>query len=305
MQVFWLFCTKSLMTVSQSMGSSKSRRAEDDSRSVYGYLGTSLSGRVSHQVVVFSRKSWLAYQVLFCVVALLETGATTTTTEKAIDLGSKTKNSQSAWYLAEFLCSHCTTKLTWQPWPVWQCDHLWLLLNIYDRRSVKADRFFHKYLYRDSSVSIVLPHVKESKTVLDSGFHAVDSGFQVLDSSFCQWNLDSGFQSLVGFQNPWAVFQIPKPRIPDRKSKNSRISESGFRGANRWFFFTSRYWMIFGCASVSLNYKTTQKKSRHSMQWPLGTDHRQRKGKGTTPMLKQFHVKIKKCCSPVMVESSK
>ena len=41
-----------------------------------------------------------------------------------------------------------------------------------------------------------------SKTVLDSGFHAVDSGFQVLDSSLCQWNLDSGFQCLVGFRIP-------------------------------------------------------------------------------------------------------
>ena len=42
------------------------------------------------------------------------------------------------------------------------------------------------------------PHVKESKTVLDSRFHAMDSGFQVLVSSLCKWNLESGFQSLVG-----------------------------------------------------------------------------------------------------------
>ena len=34
-------------------------------------------------------------------------------------------------------------------------------------------------------------HVKESKIVLYSGFHAVDSGLQVVDSSFCRWNLDS------------------------------------------------------------------------------------------------------------------
>ena len=42
---------------------------------------------------------------------------------------------------------------------------------------------------------------------------AVDSGLQVLDSSLCQWNWDSGFQSLVGFRIPKAVFRIPKPRI--------------------------------------------------------------------------------------------
>ena len=39
-------------------------------------------------------------------------------------------------------------------------------------------------------------HVRESKTVLDSGFQVMDSAFQVLDSSY-QWNFDSGFQSLV------------------------------------------------------------------------------------------------------------
>ena len=47
-------------------------------------------------------------------------------------------------------------------------------------------------------------------------FHAVDSGFQVLDSNFCQWNLGSGFQSLVGFRIPWAVFRgaIHSTKIP-------------------------------------------------------------------------------------------
>ena len=43
---------------------------------------------------------------------------------------------------------------------------------------------------------------KESETVLDSGIQTVESGLQVLDSSLCQRNLDSGFQSLVGFRIP-------------------------------------------------------------------------------------------------------
>ena len=42
----------------------------------------------------------------------------------------------------------------------------------------------------------------------------MDSGFQVLDFSLCQWNLDSGFQSLVGFRVPCAVFRIPQEKIP-------------------------------------------------------------------------------------------
>ena len=59
--------------------------------------------------------------------------------------------------------------------------------------------------------------LRKSRTVVDSGLHAVDSGFQVLDSSICQWNLDSGFQSLMGFRIPQAVFQILKPSISTGK----------------------------------------------------------------------------------------
>ena len=51
-------------------------------------------------------------------------------------------------------------------------------------------------------VVFLLLHVREHKTVLDSGFHAVDSGIQVLNASFCRWNLDSRFQLLVGFRIP-------------------------------------------------------------------------------------------------------
>ena len=43
-----------------------------------------------------------------------------------------------------------------------------------------------------------LPHVRESKVRLDSGFHALDSGFHVL-CMFLLMELVSGFQSLVGF----------------------------------------------------------------------------------------------------------
>ena len=38
------------------------------------------------------------------------------------------------------------------------------------------------------SCSFVSPRARESKTVVDSAFHAVDSGFQVLDSSLSHWN---------------------------------------------------------------------------------------------------------------------
>ena len=83
------------------------------------------------------------------------------------------------------------------------------------------------------STKTLSPHVRESKTSWDSWFHAVDSGFQVLDSSLGQWNLDSGFQSLVGFRIPWAVFRIPLAvfRIP--QAKISHIPESGFLNMGR------------------------------------------------------------------------
>ena len=39
-----------------------------------------------------------------------------------------------------------------------------------------------RHLCYSDNVVATSPRVKGSKTVLDSGFHAVDSGFQVLDS---------------------------------------------------------------------------------------------------------------------------
>ena len=62
--------------------------------------------------------------------------------------------------------------------------------------------FFSGRVGRDGKallVTFATPFIGKTKTVLDSGFHAVGSGFQILDSSLCQRNLDSGFQSLVGF----------------------------------------------------------------------------------------------------------
>ena len=72
-------------------------------------------------------------------------------------------------------------------------------------------------------MSFVSFHVREPRTVLDPGFHALDSGFQVLDSSICQWNLDSGFQSFVGFRIPWAVFS-------DSKTQDSGFHKQNFPG---------------------------------------------------------------------------
>ena len=60
--------------------------------------------------------------------------------------------------------------------------------------------------------------VRGSKTVLDSGFHAVDCEFQLLDSR--------SYTAELGFRILTAVFRIPRPgfRIPQAKT----FQDSGF-----------------------------------------------------------------------------
>ena len=89
------------------------------------------------------------------------------------------------------------------------------------------------------------------------GFRIPVTGFRIL----CQWNLESsGFQMLVGFRIPWAVFRFPRPRIsiPQAKVFTFRIPQakivpdSGIRyplhGANEInFFHSSQQWeQVFG-----------------------------------------------------------
>ena len=71
------------------------------------------------------------------------------------------------------------------------------------------------------------PHVRESRAVLNSEIHAEDSGFQVLDSPICQWNLDSGFQSLVGLGC-----------FPDSKAQDSGFHKQNFPGFRNLDFLT-------------------------------------------------------------------
>ena len=65
--------------------------------------------------------------------------------------------------------------------------------------------------WRPRRQNLTLPHVKGSKTALDSGINAVDFGFLVLDSSLRQWNLESRFQSFwdYRFLELYSVFQSP------------------------------------------------------------------------------------------------
>ena len=92
-------------------------------------------------------------------------------------------------------------------------------------------------------------HVASSKTVLDSGFHALDSGIQVLYSSLCQWIMDSKCLLFVGFWIPWAVFRIPKPKIPN--SRRKFFPEAGFH-KNKLLGFRSPDFLTWSEPMVTL-----------------------------------------------------
>ena len=77
------------------------------------------------------------------------------------------------------------------------------------------------------NLTINKPSSSSSKTFLDFEFHAVDSRFRHWIPDHCQWNLDSGFQSLVGFRIPKPAFRIPIPKTPNSRSKYFQDIQDG------------------------------------------------------------------------------
>ena len=65
-------------------------------------------------------------------------------------------------------------------------------------------------------------------SILDSGFWIPHHGSQTPITGFQSLSMKIWFriQKFVGFRIPWAVFWIPKPRIPDSTSKFSQILDS-------------------------------------------------------------------------------
>ena len=123
---------------------------------------------------------------------------------------------------------------------------------------VDRNYFYGRFVSRQTILQyffLIGPHAKQSRTVLDSGFHAVDSRFQVLDSWFSyQWNLDSCLQSLVGFRIPLAEYRIPKPSIPDSAEKNfpdSRFHKPKIARLRNLDYFTYKGESVFALVLVS------------------------------------------------------
>ena len=79
----------------------------------------------------------------------------------------------------------------------------------------------HSVLRWSREIWVLVLHVRESKTLLDSGFHAVDSGFQLLDSR--------PFPAELWFWI-WIVSGIPDSYtcIPDSKAQDSRFHKQKF-----------------------------------------------------------------------------
>ena len=112
-----------------------------------------------------------------------------------------------------------------------------------ERRFTKAEEVLESST-EVGNWTLLSHHVRKSKIFLDSGLHSAGSGFQALYSSLCQWNLDSGFQCLVpvGFQIPWAVFQIPTPKIPNSTSEIFPVTRD--LDSITWGDFQVTLWMV-------------------------------------------------------------
>ena len=99
--------------------------------------------------------------------------------------------------------------------------------------------------------------VRESKTVLDSGFHVVDSGFQLLDSRSLSGFLR--FQLSVALGISTAVFWIPQGKlfkIPDSTCKNLPHSGILYMGRSVSNAYRPIVKPSFGCAHL-YNYTIT------------------------------------------------
>ena len=104
-------------------------------------------------------------------------------------------------------------------WFIWVSCHLTLSLG-WGADASSSKKFALRGIGEFLGVlnRVIIPEMQR-KTV--KSYIAPWKGIQDI---LCQWNLDSGFQSLVGLQILWAVVWILKPRIPDSRCQFFRDS---------------------------------------------------------------------------------
>ena len=92
----------------------------------------------------------------------------------------------------------------------------------------KMEKILYWKILRENRKFLLCPrHVREFKTVLDSGCHSVDSGFRYWIPAFVS---GTGFWIPIvsGISDSLSCIPIPKPRIPDSIGKiflDSRFSQ--------------------------------------------------------------------------------
>ena len=135
------------------------------------------------------------------------------------------RSCKKVWIVRQFFMFRQTAKKNYlrtnKPWP----SHLSSALKMLIWR---WKRSLYYYFYFCETYHFFAP-CKGIQVSL--GFWIPRHRFQIPGPRFrilCQWNLDSGFQSLVGFRIHWAVFRILKPRFAHSTRKISRIPDSGF-----------------------------------------------------------------------------
>ena len=80
--------------------------------------------------------------------------------------------------------------------------HDWLVCTRAGNQLFSQYHRSHVWLFSLLIVPNLSPHVRESRTFLDSGFHAVDSGFRIPGTGFRipdSSTVDSGFQKGLDF----------------------------------------------------------------------------------------------------------
>ena len=102
------------------------------------------------------------------------------------------------------------------------------LTGTYEDEDMKKGPLFSR---KFSFSKVLSRHVRESKTLLDSEFHAVDSGFHLLDSR--SFSVELGFRIRIVSGIPDSYTCIPDSKAQDsgfheQKFPRFRIPESGF-----------------------------------------------------------------------------
>ena len=103
-------------------------------------------------------------------------------------------------------------------------------LSYSKEENIRKEWFVHATAREDNSIHVI-PLLSVSKRC---GFQIPGFGFRIalslkLGFPYSLWlELEFKIQSLTRFRIPWAEIRIPKPRIPDSKSNDSKLHKQNY-----------------------------------------------------------------------------